>query len=137
MCVASECNFKVTNKQTQSRCMHPKLSVQNQINKSKTVAYSLQILYFLFKTWELIRRGTEQSKTLLASPVAALRTCFILLNMTFAVMLRHACKCKREQHSCVPACFQRVINIFCNYIYIFLIYLSVTALTIAFPLWVS
>ena len=75
--VASVCDFKVTNKQTQSRCMHQKLSVQNQINKSKTVAYSLQILSSLFKTYELIRCGTEQLKTMLASPVAALRTCVI------------------------------------------------------------
>ena len=51
-----------------------------------SVAYSLQILYFLFKTWELIRHGTEQLKTMLGTPVAALPTCVILLNITLEVM---------------------------------------------------
>ena len=47
---------------------------KNQINKNqKQSRYSLQIL-FLFKTWELIQRGTERFKTMLESPVAALRT---------------------------------------------------------------
>jgi hypothetical protein len=117
--------------------MHPNKLLCSKPNKQikNIVAYSLQILSFIFKTWELIRRGTERLKTMLASPVAALRTCATLLNMTLAVMLRHECKCKREKHSCVPACFQRVINIICNYF--IKRYLSVTALTAAFPLLVS
>ena len=56
-----------------------------------------------------------------------------------SLMLRHARKCKREQHSCVPASFQRVIIIICNYFYLkkYIYISSVTALTAAFPLRVS
>ena len=85
--------------------MHASKTVRSKPNKQikNRVAYSLQILSFIFKTWELIRRDTERLKTMLASPVAALRTCVILVNMTLAVMLLtiataiHA-KCKPEQH---------------------------------------
>ena len=58
-------------------CSKPNKKIEN------SVAYSLQIL-FLFKTWELIRCGTEQLKTM--SPVAALHICVTLLNITMEVM---------------------------------------------------
>ena len=54
--------------------MHASKTFCSKPNKQiKNSRYSLQIL-FLFKTWELIQRGTERLKTMLASPVAALRT---------------------------------------------------------------
>ena len=53
--------------------MHASKTIRSKPNKQikNGVAYSLRIL-FIFKTWSLIRRGTEQLKTMLASPVAAL-----------------------------------------------------------------
>ena len=104
--------------------MHASKTICSKPNKQikNSVDYSLQILW----------RGTKRLKTMLASPVFALLTCVILPNLTLAVMLRHARKCKHEQYSCVPACFQRVI--ICNYFYFLKRYLSVTALAAAFPL---
>ena len=52
LCVASVCDFNVTNKQTNSKPMHASKSICSKPNKQikNNVAYSLQILSFLFKT---------------------------------------------------------------------------------------
>ena len=54
--------------------MHASKTISLKQNKriKNSVAYSLQILYFPFKTWELIRRGTEWLKSMLVSLVCAL-----------------------------------------------------------------
>ena len=41
---------------------------------NKQIKNRIVIRFKYFKTWELIQRGTERFKTMLASPVAALRT---------------------------------------------------------------
>ena len=68
VCVCCESMRFQSNKPTQSWCMHPK---QNLKSKSPI---RFKYFYFLFKSWELIRCGTERLKTMLASPVATLRT---------------------------------------------------------------